>query len=68
MKYAEVGSHVLSAAVSPPIIDNNVQYTLLVHDQKMAMQRTLEVMNTMDLSRYSTDKHYYCMNHWVLYE
>ena len=40
--YADLAPHTSSAAVSPPNIDGNVQYTLLVHDQKIAMQRPLE--------------------------
>ena len=39
--YADLGHHTLSAAVSPPTIDGNVQYSLLVHDQEIAKQRTL---------------------------
>ena len=39
--YADLRPHMPSAGVSPPTIDDNVQYTLLIHDEKMAEQRTL---------------------------
>ena len=36
--YADLGHNTPSAAVSPPDIDDNVQYSLLAHDQRMAKQ------------------------------
>ena len=40
--YADLGPHAPYAAVSPPAIDGNVQYTLLIHDQKTAEQKILD--------------------------
>ena len=38
--YADVGDYVLLAAVTPPAIDGNVQYTALIHDQNTGKDPT----------------------------
>ena len=40
--YADLASHTASAAVPPPPFDGSVQYTLLVHNENIAKQRTLD--------------------------
>ena len=48
--YADLAPPTASAAVSPPTIVDNVQYTLLVQNQKMAKQRTLDPAGTYNYS------------------
>ena len=50
--YADLAPNTASAAVLPPTIVDNVQYTLLVHDEKMAEQRTLDSAGTYNYSSY----------------
>ena len=40
--YADLGHNTPSAAISPPKIDDKVQYILLVPDQRMTKQRILD--------------------------
>ena len=50
MVYADLGPHTPSAAVPPPTIDDNVQYSLLVHDQKTAEQKILDPAGMANLT------------------
>ena len=36
LRYAELGPHIPPAAVAPPVIDNTVRYTSLLHDQNQS--------------------------------
>ena len=55
LMYAEIGPHVLPAAVTPPTNDSSVWYTSLLHNQNQSKQNALFPAGNANL-----DKSYMC--------
>ena len=68
--YADLGPHVLPAAVTPPTIDSNVWYTSLLHDESQSKQNALTsagnaiiwIISVVTVLKTLVDQlpHYYC--------